>query len=156
MAVKPPYPHAGFLDQLTRFSASGGPAGAAPLPPALTQLIFGGDPSAALTPAGTDLIPLLTAQNAMLQAAFESAQVADELRRYQKHAKPGQLSPHSVQLRQQQSAARLASSLSKQSYIKSAAAFVRDAAIAVPEKVALELYITRWININVPKDVAVA
>jgi hypothetical protein len=36
--------------------------------------------------------------------------------------------------------------------IKAAAAFVRDAGIEVPERVALELYITRWIDINVPKD----
>jgi hypothetical protein len=82
--------------------------------------------------------------------------VADELRRYQKFAKPGQPSPHIVQLRQLQATARQASSQSKQSFIKAAAAFVREAGIDVPQRVALEAFITGWINANVPKDVVVA
>ena len=156
MAVKPPYPHAGFLAHLTLVGGAVASDGASALSPKLTQLLFAEGEPAGLTRAGNDLIPLLSAQQAMLQAAYDTALVADELRRYQKFAKPGQPSPQIVQLRQQQSAVRLAGSLSKQSYIKAAAAFVRNAGIAVPEKVALELYISRWININVPKDVVVA
>ncbi len=105
-----------------------------------------------LTKAGDCLIQLLRAKKATLQAAFDTALVADELRRYQKFAKPGQPSPHIVQLRQQQAAARQASSLSKQSYIKAAAAFVRSAGIEVPPRVTLEVFITHWIDANVPKD----
>ena len=92
----------------------------------------------------------------MLQASFGTAVVADELRRYQKFAKPGQPSPHIVQLRQQQAAARQASSQSKQSFIKAAAAFVREVGIDVPQRVAIEVFITHWIDANVPKDAVVA
>jgi hypothetical protein len=153
MAVKTPYPHAGFLERLTRSSQSGASSEAAALSPALASLLFTDGKPSRLTAAGSDLISLLTAQQATLQAAFDTALVSDDLRRYQKFAKPGQPSPHIVQLRKQQAAVRQASSLSKQSFIQAAATFVRDAGIAVPEKVALELYINRWININVPKDV---
>lgn len=156
MAVKPPYPHADFLAHLTQVSESGAPSSAPTPSPALAQMLFVDGKPSALTPAGKHLIALLTAQKATQQAAFDTALVADELRRYQKFAKPGQPSPHIVQLRHQQSSVRVAGSLAKQSYIKSAAAFVRDAGITVPEKVALELYITRWIGINLPKDAVAA
>ena len=88
----------------------------------------------------------------MLQASFETEVVADELRRYQKFARPGQPSPHIVQLRQQQGVARQATSQSKQSFIKAAAAFVREAGIEVPQRMALEVFITGWIDANVPKE----
>ncbi|MEW5306608.1 MAG: hypothetical protein WDW36_009062 [Sanguina aurantia] len=156
MAAQPPYPHAGLLLHLSQVGESAAPTGALALAPSLTQLLFANGQQAALTAAGKDLIPLLTAQKATQQAAFDTSLVADELRRYQKFAKPGQPSPYIVQLRGQQASVRVAASLAKQSYIKSAAAFVRNAGITVPEKVALELYISRWISINLPKDVAAA
>lgn len=156
MAVKPPYPHAGFLDQLVQASESGTPLNAPSASPVLTKILFADGNSAALSQAGNDLILLLTTHEGTLQAAYNTALVADDLRRYQKFAKPGQPSPHIVQLRKQQAAVRQASSLSKQLFIKAAATFVRAAGIAVPEKVALELYIIRWININVPKAAATA
>ena len=74
-------------------------------------------------------------------------------RRYQKFSKPGQPSPHIVQLRQQQATARQASSRAKRALIQAAAALVRDAGIAVPARVALEVFITQWIDANVPTDV---
>lgn len=153
MAVKSLYAHAGFLSYLMQAGEATAVAGAAPLTPALTQLLYGEGEKAELSQAGKDLIPVLTAQMATHQAAYDTALVADDLRRYQKFAKPGQPSPHIVVLRKQQAAVRQASSLAKQSFIKGAAAFVRTAGIAVPEKVGLELYMIRWITINVPKDV---
>ncbi|WP_266172179.1 hypothetical protein [Dyella subtropica] len=120
--------------------------------PLLAPMLLDSKGAGELTKAGDCLIQLLRAKKATLQAAFDTALVADELRRYQKFAKPGQPSPHIVQLRQQQAAARQASSLSKQSYIKAAAAFVRSAGIEVPPRVTLEVFITHWIDANVPKD----
>ncbi|MFC5743696.1 hypothetical protein [Dyella tabacisoli] len=109
-----------------------------------------------MTKAAGHLIELLKAKQAMLQASFDTELAADELRRYQKFAKPGQPSPHIVQLRQKQAAARQASSLSRQSFIKAAAGFVREADIDVPQRVALDVFITVWINANVPKAFVVA
>jgi hypothetical protein len=70
--------------------------------------------------------------------------------------RPGQLSPHIVQLRQQQAAARQASNQSKQSLIRAATAFVRETGIEMPPRVALEVFITSWTEANVPKDVVAA
>jgi hypothetical protein len=36
--------------------------------------------------------------------------------------------------------------------IKAAAAFVREAGIEVPERVALDEFIIHWIDANVPRD----
>jgi hypothetical protein len=38
--------------------------------------------------------------------------------------------------------------------IKAAAAFVREAGIELPQRLALEPFITGWIEANVPQDVA--
>ena len=146
------FPQAGFLNYLELISASSPPVASTPLSPLLARILLTSDEAGEPTKATGNLIQLLKAQKATLQAAFDTALAADELRRYQKFAKPGQPSPHIVQLRQKQAAARQASSQSKQALIKAAAAFVRDASIEVPERVALELYITRWIDINVPKE----
>lgn len=102
--------------------------------------------------ASASLIPVLKAYRATLQAAFDTKLAADELRRYQKYAKPGKPSAHTVQLRQKQAAARQATSLARQSLIKAAAAFVRDAGIEVAERTPLDEFIIAWINGNVPKD----
>ena len=146
------FPQAGFLNYLELMSEHAPQVTSAPLSPVLARMLLTSDGTGELTKAAGNLIQLLKAQKATLQAAFDTALAADELRRYQKFAKPGQPSPHIVQLRQKQAAARQASSQSKQALIKAAAAFVRDAGIDVPERVALELYITRWIDINVPKE----
>lgn len=156
MATPKPFPHAGFLSQLQHTSACAPPAAAASLPPLLARVLLIVETTGEPTPAAAHLIQLLTASKAMLQAAFDTEAVADELRRYQKFARPGQPSPHIVRLRQQQAAARQASSQSKQSFIKSAAAFAREAEIEVPRRLALEAFITGWIDANVPKDVAAA
>jgi hypothetical protein len=150
MATPKPFPHAGFLSQLEHINAFA-PATTLPLPLARIPLIAEG--SGRPTPAATHLIQLLKARKAMLQASFDTEVVADELRRYQKFARPGRPSPHTVQLRQQQAAARQSSNQSRQSFIKAAAAFAREAGIEVPSRVALEVFVIGWIEANVPKDV---
>lgn len=152
MATPKPFPHAGFLSQLELLATSAPLAADVAPPPLLARMLFAADENREPTKAVGSLIQLLKARKATLQASFDTERVADELRRYQKFAKPGQPSPHIVQLRQQQAAARQASSVSRQSFIKAATAFVRDAGIEVPKRMALELFITHWIDANVPSD----
>jgi len=135
-----PIPHATLLQHLRQAATS---------VPALAQLLFASDGTP--TPAATYLIQLLEAQQARQQAASDTALASDELRRYQKYAKPGQPSAHIVQLRQRQAAARQASNVSKQAFLKAAAAFVREAGIEVPPRVTLEAFVTGWIDGNLPK-----
>ena len=135
MATKKPFPQAGFVNYLEHLDRSAPLVADAQLSSHLVSMLFASDGTGALTKGGGHLIPLLNAHKAMLQASFDTELVADELRRYQKFAKPGQPSPHIVQLRQGQAAA----------------AFARDAGIEVPERVGLEVFITRWIDANVPK-----
>jgi hypothetical protein len=151
MNTSPLFPHADFLRQLELTGAAAcadaGTPLSAPLLRVLTAVDHAGQPasSAAL------LIPLLKARAAVLQASRDTEVVADELRRYQKFAKPGQPSPHIVQLRQQQAAARREASRSRQSFVAAAAAFVREADIAVPPRMALEAFVIGWIETHVPK-----
>lgn len=98
------------------------------------------------------LIRLLKAYKATLQAAHDTTLAADELRKFQKYAKPGQPSMHIVQLRQKQAAARQATNTAQQALIKAAAALVREANIDVPERVPLDEFIVAWIDDHVPKD----
>ncbi len=151
MATPKPFDQAGFLIYLERITASSAAAADMRLPTPLDSLLFASDGSGQLTGTVAHLIQLLKGREAMLQASFDTERVADELRRYQKFAKPGKPSPHIVQLRQQQGSVRQAASVAKQSFIKAAAAFVRSAGMGVPERVALEVYIDRWIDDNVPK-----
>ncbi|MHA6204770.1 hypothetical protein ACXU4B_10125 [Dyella soli] len=139
------FPQQDLLASLERLGASAATEADASVPAALAQA---GVPTAAVAA----LVALLTARKATLQAAFDTALAADELRRYQKFAKPGRPSAHIVQLRQKQAAARQATSLSRQSLIKAAAAFVRDAGIEVPERVALNAFIIEWIGAKLPGD----
>lgn len=152
MATPRPFPQAGFLRQLQVLGESAAWGAAAPLP--LARLLLAADGTA--TPAAFHLIGLLQARRATLLAAYDTELAADALRQHQKFARPGQPSPHIVQLRQKQAAARQASSVSRQAFVAAAAAFVREAGIAVPPRVALELYVTRWIDANVPTDVVPA
>ena len=150
MATRKPFPHADFLSRLEHFDPSGPWLADPPLSPLLSSILLPSDASGAPTNAAGHLIQLLQAQQAVQQASFDTELAADELRRYQKFAKPGQPSPHIVQLRQRQAAARQASSLSRQTFIKAAAAFVREAGIEVPPRVALEAFIASWIEANIP------
>ena len=152
MTTPKPFPQAGFLHYLERLDESAS-YGDASLSPPLARILSTREDAGKPIQAATHLIDLLKATQAKQQAAFDTQQVADALRRYQKFAKPGQPSPHIVQLRQQQAAAGQASSRAKQSWIQAAAAFVRDAGIAVPARVALGVFITQWIDANVPTDV---
>jgi hypothetical protein len=121
------------------------------MPTSLARAFCLSDGKRQLTEAGQHLIALLKARLAMLQASFDTELAADELRRYQKFAKLGQPSPHIVGLRQKQAAARQATSVAKQSLVRAAAAFVREAGIDVPPRVALDVFIVSWIDANVPK-----
>lgn len=152
MTTSTVFPHATFLARLQ--SAAALRADDAPLPAPLARLLF--DAASESTAPAARLIALLEARKTMLRAAFDTEQVADELRRYQKFAKPGQPSPHIVQLRRQQAVVRQAVSRSKQTFIEAAAAFVRVASIEVPQRVALEAFVIHWIDENIPKDIATA
>ena len=148
MSTPKPFPQAGFLQYLEHLDPSASRDGA--MPESLANILSARDG------AVTRLIDLLKAMQATQQAALDTQQAADALRRDQKFARPGQPSAHIVQLRQQQAAARQAGSQSKQALIRLAAAFVREAGIEVPQRVALEVFITKWIDAHVPKDVNVA
>lgn len=150
MASSKPFPQADFLSCLEGSAESSSLTAKPMLSPELTRVLGdGAGQSGALV---NRLQQLLQTRKAMLQTAFETEQVADELRRYQKFARPGQPSPHIVQLRQQQGAVRQASSRARQLFIAAAAAFVREAGIAVPPRVALEVFAIRWIDIHIPTD----
>lgn len=103
-------------------------------------------------PALPSLVALLKARQAMLVSAATTERVADELRRYQKFAKPGQPSTHIVQLRQQQASARQASSQSRQRFNQTTTVFLRDAGLAIPPRLSLEAFLIRWIDLNVPAN----
>lgn len=145
-----PFLHAAFLHELEQFIASG--VRPASWSPTLAGIVLGGNDDTRPSPTAVHLIALLHARQAVLKAAFDTAQVADELRRYQKFAKPGRPSPHIVQLRQQQAAARQASSQSRQLLIQSAAAFVRAAGIVTPARQTLEVFIEGWMDASLPQD----
>lgn len=98
------------------------------------------------------LIAVLEAYKATWQAALDTTLAADELRKFQKYAKPGKPSIHIVQLRQKQAAARQATSAARQSLIKAASALAREANIDVPERVPLDKFIVAWIDGHMPKD----
>lgn len=143
------FPHAGFLSQLESLGASVCIGARTPLSAPLASVLMAVDETG--QPATASLIRLLQARQAVWQASLDTAVVADELRRYQKFARPGQPSAQIVRLRQQQAAARQAGSQARQAFIRAAAAFARDAGIAVPPRVGLEVFITNWIDANVPK-----
>ena len=147
MTAIAPFPHAGFLHALEQ---PGALAADVAWTPALARTLDGSR-SALVADA---LAMLLKARRATCQAAFDTTLAADELRRYQKFAKPGKPSPHIVQLRQRQAAARQASSIARQALIKAATVFVREAAMDVPERMTLEDFIIGWIDANVPRDAA--
>lgn len=144
------FPYGDLLARLESSSGEGSPDAAAALPAWLEHALPAGD--ASRIDAVASLALLLKARKATLQAAVDTTLAADELRRYQKYAKPGQPSAHIVQLRQKQAAARQATSIARQSLIKAAAAFARNAGIEVPERTPLDVFIIDWIDVHVPKD----
>jgi len=114
-------------------------------------LTEGAEP-ATLNEAGQWLVQLLKAHEAETLAARDTDIAADELRRYQKFARPGQPSAHIVQLRQKQAAARQASARSRQAFLKAAMEFVRAAGLAAPQGKTLDAFAQAWIEIHIPKD----
>ncbi|SDF54950.1 hypothetical protein [Dyella sp. 333MFSha] len=89
---------------------------------------------------------LVEARAAMIQSAGDTALAADELRRYQKFARPGQPSAHIVQLRQRQAAARQATARAKQAFLKAAMEFTREAELLPPPRVTLEAFVLDWLD----------
>jgi hypothetical protein len=150
MSTLKPFPQAGFLVALERVDTSSSRRLEAPLPGALSALLLSADGSGELTETATALVALLKAREITYRAAFQASLVADELRRYQKFAKPGQPSPHVVQMRQQQGAARQAGNNARQVLNVAAATFVRLAGIAVPPRLAIDVFISEWISRNIP------
>ncbi|WP_266182918.1 hypothetical protein [Dyella humicola] len=146
------FPHADFLCQMERLGEGEPLLGTPTLSPSLSGMLLAAGGTGVLTKAAGCLMQLLKAQKAVWQASLDGELVAAELRRYQKFAKPGQPSPHIVQLRQRQAAARQASSVSRQAFIKAAMAFVREAGLEVPPRVALEAFMAGWIEANIPVD----
>lgn len=146
------FPYTGFLARLEQAGSDIPRDALGTLPPLLESLLSVPPESRAELMASLAL--LLAARKATLQAAFDTTLAADELRRYQKFAKPGKPSAHIVQLRQKQAAARQATSIARQSLIKAAATFVRVAGIDVPERTPLDIFIIDWIDTHVPAESA--
>lgn len=147
MATQKPFPQAGFLARLQRCDKSAGG-----MPPLLAGMLGATNEDGRQNLAVSPLIQLLMTRQAVLQAAFESEQVADELRRCQRFARPGQPSAALVRLRQQQASVRQASSVARQHFIVAATACARMAAIEVPPRLSLESFMIHWIERNVPTD----
>lgn len=151
MTASIPFPYAHLLDVLERPDAPAYEELSKQLSPDIARLILPADEPSRGTAAAASLASLVKARMAVMQAAFDTRLVADELRRYQKFAKPGKPEPHIVQLRRKQAAARQASSVARQSLIKAAAVFVREAGLEVPPRVALDAFITDWMDVNLPR-----
>lgn len=150
MTASIPFPYAHLLELLERSDASACAELKKQLSPDIAHLILLADEPSRVT-AAASLTSLLKARLAVTQAALDTRLVADELRRYQKFAKPGKPEPHIVQLRRKQAAARQAGSVARQSLIKAATVFVRDAGLAVPPRIALDVFITNWMDANLPR-----
>lgn len=151
MTAPVPFPYTHLLELLERSDASACAELKKQLSPDIADLILSADEPPSGTVAAASLASLLKARIAVMQAAFDTKLVADELRRYQKFAKPGKPEPHIVQLRRKQAAARQASNVARQSMIKAATVFVRDAGLDVPPRVALDAFITDWMNAHLPR-----
>ncbi|KAG9589611.1 hypothetical protein KCV01_g12180, partial [Aureobasidium melanogenum] len=105
---------------------------------------------AGLTLAGRWLVQVLKGQAAMALAARDTELAADELRKFQKFARPGQPSAHIVQLRQKQALARQASARAKQSFVKASMEFARTLPLDVPARVSLDDAVRTWIAAHMP------
>lgn len=155
MATRQDFPQADLLDLLRRVRHTATMPEGCSLAPLWAQRHSESPTDAGswqLSQAGEWLLQLLAAKQALAQAAFDTELAADELRRYQKFAKPGQPSAHIVQLRQKQAAARQASSIARQSFLKAAAQLVRELALDVPPRTALEAFTQQWIDNDLPKS----
>ena len=154
MSTQKPFPQAGFLAALQRADTSPSRRLEVPLSGTLGSLLLAADGGGELTEIAPALLALLKAREAAHSAVRQAALVADELRRYQKFAKPGQPSPQIVQIRQQQAAARQAGNKARQDLNVAAKTFVQQAGIAVPPRLTIDVFISEWITRNVPADSA--
>ena len=74
-----PFLHAAFLRELEQFTAGG--VRPVAWSPTLAGILLGGNDDTRPSPTAVHLIALLHARQAVLKAAFDTARVADELRR---------------------------------------------------------------------------
>ena len=88
---------------------------------------------------------LVSAQQQLLKAEHDVAQVADILRRDQKFAPPGRPSLQLVQLRRQQSAVQQAERVARQVAAASATAFIKQAGLTLKPGVAAGEFLARWV-----------
>lgn len=117
--------------------------------------VYHGHPHTApqpMTDSSDSLMRLRVAHEAVTRAAGDIAAVADDLRRYQKFAKPGQPSAHIVGLRQRQAAARQAAARARQAFVVEARRFVDAAGLVVPPRISLEAFATAWLADHPPGE----
>lgn len=104
------------------------------------------DAAGALSAAGMALRDALADLQALDAAAADVRAVADILRRDQKFSPPGRPSLHLVQLRRQQAAVQQLERAARQRAAASAAAFVREAGIALKPGQAAGEALARWLR----------
>ncbi|MBB3226869.1 hypothetical protein FHW69_001470 [Luteibacter sp. Sphag1AF] len=144
MAIRKPLPEAALLAQLLALREAGASEDDPGLPAMLVSR--GDDGQWRPTEAVSLLVDFLKARDAALQAAFDTELAADELRRFQKFARPGQPSPHVVQMRQRQAAARQASNQARQAQLKNAAAFAHMAQLTGPARRGADEVVLDWVH----------
>ncbi len=89
---------------------------------------------------------LVQAQQQLLQAEHEVAQVADVLRRDQKYAPAGRPSIHIVQLRKQQAAAKQVMLIARQRLAQVAQTFVQASGLPVKAKQSPSEAVAAWLQ----------
>ncbi|WPU55538.1 hypothetical protein SQW19_14515 [Stenotrophomonas acidaminiphila] len=89
---------------------------------------------------------LVQAQQQLLQAEHEVAQVADVLRRDQKYAPAGRPSIHIVQLRKQQAAAKQVMLIARQRLAQVAQTFVQASGLALKAKQSPSEAVAAWLQ----------
>ncbi len=89
---------------------------------------------------------LVQAQQQLLQAEHEVAQVADVLRRDQKYAPAGRPSIHIVQLRKQQAAAKQVMLIARQRLAQVAQTFVQASGLALKPKQSPSEAVVAWLQ----------
>lgn len=106
--------------------------------------------TAGLSEAGHWLLKTLRAQVELQRLAQEGEQLTDDLRRYQRFAKPGAPSAQVIQLRRRQAALRQAGNVARQSYLKGAAQFVHRLGLPLSGKVTADSATAAWVQAHAP------
>ena len=93
---------------------------------------------------------LVSAQQQLLKAEHDVAQVADILRRDQKYAPVGRPSVHIVQLRKQQAAAKQVMLVARQRLAQVAQTFVQASGLPVKAKQTPSEAVAAWLQAAIP------